>query len=73
MTEVDRLAAFVTRACYGAISERGRLQLKIRVLDSLGCAIGALDGAPINAILANIEDFGGQSPLHLDRGRQDGP
>lgn len=47
MTLAERLAAFVTQASYAELSEQARLQLKIRVLDSLGCALGAVAGEPI--------------------------
>ena len=43
-TLAEQLAAFVARASYHELSAAAREQLKIRVLDSLGCAIGALDG-----------------------------
>lgn len=59
MTEVAWLAKFVTGARYSAISEHAREQLKIRVLDSLGCAIGALAAEPVAAIRRQLEDFGG--------------
>ncbi|MEP9411946.1 MAG: MmgE/PrpD family protein [Candidatus Brocadia sp.] len=59
MTMVEQLASFVVRASYDDLSEIARQQLKIRVLDALGCAIGALDGEPIRLIRAQIEDFGG--------------
>ena len=62
MTEVETLATFVARARYEAISEHARQQLKIRVLDSIGCAIGALDGEPIGPLRAQLADFGG-NPL----------
>jgi 2-methylcitrate dehydratase len=62
MTEVEKLAAFVTRARYEDISAGALQQLKIRVLDSLGCAAGALDAGVINAVRAQIEEFGG-NPL----------
>jgi 2-methylcitrate dehydratase len=45
MTHAERLAAFVVRASYNDLSEAARQQLKVRVLDSLGCAIGALENA----------------------------
>jgi len=54
---VDELSAFVVRAEYKDLSEEARHQAKIRVLDALGCAIGALDGEPIKAILEQIKDF----------------
>ena len=44
MTLVEQLAAFVTRAAYDDLSPEARAQLKIRVLDSLACAVGALIG-----------------------------
>src|SRR5215813_14183626 len=53
------MAAFVARASYDDLSEIARRQLKIRVLDSLGCAIGALGGEPVRLLRAQIEDFGG--------------
>jgi 2-methylcitrate dehydratase len=65
MTEVERLAEFVNRANYRAISERARRQLKLHVLDSLGCAIGALAAEPITAIRTHLEDFGGNPACTL--------
>jgi 2-methylcitrate dehydratase len=59
ITHAEQLAAFVVRASYDHLSETARHQLKIRVLDSLGCAIGALGAELIRLIRAQIEDFGG--------------
>jgi 2-methylcitrate dehydratase len=59
MTHSEQLAAFVVQSSYDGLSEIARRQLKIRILDSLGCAIGALDGKPIQLIRKQIEDFGG--------------
>jgi 2-methylcitrate dehydratase len=59
MTQAEELAAFVVRASYGGLSEAARAQLKIRVLDALGCAIGALEAEPIRMLRAQLEDFGG--------------
>ena len=59
MTQVEQLAAFVVRKTYEDLSEEARHQLKIRVLDALGCAIGALEGPPIKMLRAQLEDFGG--------------
>ena len=44
MTQVEELAAFVERASYGDLSREASQQIKIRVLDALGCALGALEG-----------------------------
>ena len=41
-THVERLARFVCGARWQDISEPAREQLKLRVLDCLGCALGAL-------------------------------
>ncbi|HLJ35785.1 MAG TPA: MmgE/PrpD family protein [Ktedonobacteraceae bacterium] len=62
MTQVEQLAAFVVRSTYEDLSEEARQQLKIRILDALGCAIGAIEGPPIKMLRAQLEDFGG-NPL----------
>lgn len=59
MTVAEHLAEFVSRAAYAELSEGARQQLKVRVLDSLGCAIGALDGEPVRLIREQLKDFGG--------------
>ena len=59
MTLVEQLAAFVTQSSFDDLSKAAVAQLKIRVLDALGCALGALDGEPIQLIRAQISDFGG--------------
>jgi len=43
VTQAEQLAAFIVRASYDNLSEAARHQLKIRVLDALGCAIGTLE------------------------------
>jgi 2-methylcitrate dehydratase len=60
MTDVERLARFVVTRTWDDISEAARDELKIRVLDTLGCALGALGAAPIAAIRAQLEHFGGR-------------
>jgi 2-methylcitrate dehydratase len=52
MTQVEQLAAFVERMSYENLSEEARQQLKIRILDAMGCAIGALEGEPIRLLKA---------------------
>ena len=66
MTEVQELAAFVDRARFEDLSGEALAQLKIRVLDTIGVAIGALDAEPIVAIRGLIEDLdaaGGRATL----------
>jgi len=57
-TEAERLAAFIVSASYDRISPLARQRLKIHLLDSIGCAIGALGGEPIRKIREQYEDFG---------------
>jgi MmgE/PrpD N-terminal domain len=59
MTIVERLARFAARASYDDLSKAAREQLKIRVLDALACAIGALDGEPVRLVRAQNDH-----PLH---------
>src|SRR5215470_13499715 len=73
ITQAGRLAAFVVRASYEDLSETARRQLKIRILDSLGCAIGALEGEPIKSLRAQIEDFGGNAHSTLIGGGRTSP
>jgi 2-methylcitrate dehydratase len=73
ITRAEQLAAFVARASYDDLSKAARRQLKVRILDSLGCAIGALEGEPIRALRAQIEDFGGNAHSTLISGGQTSP
>jgi 2-methylcitrate dehydratase len=50
MTAVERLARFAVRARYEELSDEAREQLKIRILDALGCALGAIEGEPIRIV-----------------------
>src|SRR5437867_5971187 len=63
MTIAERLARFAARASYDDLSEAAREQLKIRVLDALACAIGALDGEPVRLVRAQVEEFDGALAL----------
>jgi 2-methylcitrate dehydratase len=60
MTVVARLARFVRDRSWDDLSDSARAELKIRVLDALGCALGALDAPPVHAIRAQLDDFGGR-------------
>ena len=59
MTHAEKIADFVSKANFGDVSSSARLQLKIRVLDALGCAIGALGSNTLEMIRAQINEFGG--------------
>src|SRR6478672_6207822 len=58
-TYIEELAAFVAKVHYGDLSEDARAQLKLRVLDTIGCAIGALDAEPVRAVRHQVTEFGG--------------
>ncbi len=73
MTHAEQMAAFVKRASYDALSESAREQLKIRVLDSLGCALGAMEAEPIRLIRAHTADFGGAGHCLLFGGGRTAP
>jgi 2-methylcitrate dehydratase len=73
MNIAEQLASFVVRAGFDELSEAARLQLKIRVLDALGCAIGALDGEPIRYLRTHVEEFGGARLCTLIGGRRTAP
>lgn len=66
-TCVERLARFAADASYDDLSETAREQLKIRVLDALACAIGALDGDPVRLVRAQVEEFDSSGPCFTRR------
>ncbi|MBO1901646.1 MmgE/PrpD family protein [Leucobacter weissii] len=72
-TEVQRLAAFAAGAEFDDISPEALEQLKIRVLDTLGVAIGALDAEPIVAIRQLVEELGGAPSSTLIGGGRTSP
>ncbi|MGA7131223.1 MAG: MmgE/PrpD family protein [Mycobacterium sp.] len=57
---VDRLAQFVVSAEQADLSGHVLATLKRNVLDSIACAVGALDGELIPAIRAQAEQFSGR-------------
>ncbi|MGH7530333.1 MAG: MmgE/PrpD family protein [Gemmatimonadales bacterium] len=73
MTIAERLGRFAARASYDDLSETARAQLKIRVLDSLACALGGLDGEPVRMVRAQVEEFAGSGHCSLIGGGQAPP
>ena len=73
MTQVEQLAQFVTDASYDALSETAREHLKIRILDSIACAIGSLGAEPVEWIRKHVETFGGGPHCTLIGGRRTAP
>lgn len=70
---VHNLASFINKASFNNLSEEAKKQLKIRLLDSLGTAIGAMEGPPVKAIRKMIEDFGGSEMSTLIGGGKTTP
>jgi 2-methylcitrate dehydratase len=73
MTEVQELANFITKCRYEDLSEEARQHLKIRILDGLGCAIGALHADPIEKIRSYVKELGGNPLVHLIGGGLSSP
>lgn len=73
MTQLQALARFVHGASFYGLSDEAKGALKIRVLDALGCAVGALRGEPIKMLRAQTEDFGGNSLCTLIGGGKTAP
>ena len=65
MSQVEQLAEFVDRARFEALESDTRQQLKIRILDALGCGLGALHGEPIRMIRGYISEFGSTGSCSL--------
>jgi 2-methylcitrate dehydratase len=65
MTQVEQMAEFVNGAQFDALGTDIRQQLKIRILDALGCGLGALDGEPIRMIRGYINELGGTGSCTL--------
>ena len=57
MTVVEQMAEFAVRADVTSLSRSALLQLKIRILDALGCALGAFDGDPVRRVRQFVADF----------------
>jgi 2-methylcitrate dehydratase len=72
-TLVEHLSSFVRNASYDALSQSARNDLKVRVLDALGCAIGALNGEPVKAIRAYLDEVGGAEHCMLIGGGRTSP
>jgi 2-methylcitrate dehydratase len=72
-TQAERLASFIYRASFRDISSAAREALKARVLDSIGCAYGALDGAPVRMLRRHVDEFGGKPLCTLISGGRSAP
>jgi 2-methylcitrate dehydratase len=73
LTRAEELAEFVVNSRYEDLSLATCDQLKIRIVDALACAYGALDARTLPAIRSQIEDFGGNRLCSLIGGGQTAP
>jgi 2-methylcitrate dehydratase len=72
-TQVEELAQFVCRSHWDEISGPAHEQLKLRVLDSLGVALAALDGEPVAMVREQVQEFGGAPLCTLIGGAKSAP
>ena len=73
MTCVEELAGFVHATTFEDLSSKTVEQLKIRVLDALGCAIGALHSEPVKSMRKVESEFAGSSMCTLIGGEKTAP
>lgn len=73
MTFAQQLAEFVTRSRFEDLSKGAQQQLKIRVLDALGCAIGAIECEPARILRQQLEEFDKDGPCSLIGGGRASP
>jgi 2-methylcitrate dehydratase len=73
VTVAAGLARFVAARSWNDLSGAARKDLKIRVLDAFGCALGALEAPPVQAIRAQLDDFGGRPLCTLIGGGRTAP
>jgi 2-methylcitrate dehydratase len=73
MTLVEEMAGFAVSASTESLSASARLQLKIRILDALGCAFGALDARPVRAVRQFMTDYAENDSCSLIGGGRSAP
>ena len=73
MTKVQRLAEFAVRARWEDLSPAAQEALKIRVLDALGCALGAIGAPTVGAVRDHVEELGGNPYCTLIGGGRTAP
>lgn len=73
MTVLEEMADFIVRSTVESVLPARRLDLKIRILDSLGCAIGALGGEPVRHVRQFVADFASDGPCTLIGGGRSAP
>ncbi len=72
-TLADALASYVTHVSFEDLGSVVVQALKIRVLDALGCAIGALHAEPMRALREHLNELGGNALCALIGGGASAP
>src|ERR1700744_4960001 len=72
-TAVERIAAFASEAKPSHLTAEVRALLKRNILDSVGCAIAALPGAPFRALRDQFEEYRAQGTCSLIGGGTTSP
>lgn len=72
-TEVQQLASWVAAKEWDGISEQARDALKLRILDSIGCAAGALGSDVLSKVRGEIVEMGGNPLTTLIGGGRTSP
>ncbi|WP_253738184.1 MmgE/PrpD family protein [Halohasta salina] len=65
MPSTEELAAFIESVSYDELSDETSEELKKRVLDSAGIAIGAMGEPPVEAVGKTVTEFGTEGPCRL--------
>ncbi len=68
---VERIAAFAAAARPEHLTNDTRRLFKRNILDSLGCAIAALQGTALPRTARTVRGIPGSGAVHVDRRRQD--
>src|SRR5574338_494465 len=72
-TLVQHLARFAVRASWHDVPQMAREQLKIRVLDSIACALGARGAEPVRLVRSLVEELDHAGPCALIGGGSASP
>lgn len=73
MTTTDELAAFARAVEYGDLTDETREELKKRVLDSVGIAVGAMSQEPTEIVRATVEEMNTEGACRLWGGGRASP
>lgn len=73
MSVADELAGFAINTTYNDFNERSLVQLKLRILDGLACAVGAIGHDPVERVRNHVEELGGNGLVSLVGGERTAP